>query len=237
MRVGRSIALFFICAVFFLTIGFWAGHHFLLNPFPFEEGEKISGGEKADSLEGPSTPEDRREENPPEDLREAESLEESGPESGFLDAASLSGILSSDTEYVLEETDVLRGTVIETTAKLPDKYIGMDRESFLMALEQYAASPPLSERERGFVGLEVLSFSRERVVVQMNYRYVQPGDSFYLALQNHEIVVLLEDKKTVYIETGIPADALSEELQEDLIDMVFVEDEASLYDLLEAYSS
>ena len=100
-----------------------------------------------------------------------------------------------------------------------------------------ASSPPLSERERGFVGLEVLSFSRERVVVQMNYRYVQPGESFYLALRNHEIVVLLEDKKTVYIETGIPADALSPELQEDLIDMVFVENEASLYDLLEAYSS
>ena len=52
--------------------------------------------------------------------------------------------------------------------KLPDKYVGMNREQFLEAMELYEAFPPLSEMERGFVSLEVLSFSRKRVVVQMN---------------------------------------------------------------------
>lgn len=157
---------------------------------------------------------------------------------GFLDVASLSGVLGADTEYVLEETDVLRGATVETTLKLPKKYIGMDRERFTKAMETYAASPPLSELERGFVGLEVKSFSRQRVVVQMNYRYVQPGESFYLALMDHKIVVFLEDQKTIYITTGITIQMLPEDLQEQLnAGMIFVQDESSLYDFLETYSS
>ena len=237
MRVGKSIGLFFICAVFFGTVGFWAGHHFSGNPFPMEAGEEFQGEEDTYSQRGGGAMEGRGDADTAEDTRRSVLPEETEAFSGFLDAVSQSSVLCSDTEYGLEETDILRGTVIETVGQLPGKYVGMDRESFLMALEQYEASPPLSERERGVVSLEVLSFSREKVVVQMNYRYVQPGESFYLALQNHEIVVLLEDKQTVYIETGIPAEALSQELQEDLIDMVYVENEASLYDLLEAYSS
>lgn len=66
--------------------------------------------------------------------------------------------LCADTEYVLEEADIVRGTTVETSWKIPHKYIGMNRENFLETMELYAAHPPLSEIERGFVGLEVLSF-------------------------------------------------------------------------------
>ena len=142
-----------------------------------------------------------------------------------------------DTDYVLEETDILQHTVVETTWRLPDKYVGMNREQFLQAMEVYAAFPPLSELERGFVGLEVLSFSRERVVVQMNYKYIQPSSSFYLAAYDNKIIVYLEDRKTVYIETGIPLDSLPVKLQQSIIDMMWIENEEKLYDFLENYSS
>lgn len=219
MRRRKSIGLFFVCAVLFLAVGFGGG--ILVSVFRTALKEEPKNYRLKMDMEE----------------RLSEPQQSDSGSSGFLDVASLSGVLGSDTEYVLEETDVLRGTVVETKTKLPEKYVGMDRETFLAALEQYQVMLPLSERKRGFESLEVLSFSRERVVVRMNYRYVQPGESFYLALQDHKIVVLLEDKKTVYIETGISADVLSQELQADLIDMIFVEDEASLYDLLEAYSS
>lgn len=219
MRRRKSIGLFFVCAVLFVAVGFGGG--ILVSVFRTALKEEPKNYRIQTDMEE----------------RLSEPQQSDSGSSGFLDVASLSGVLGSDTEYVLEETDVLRGTVIETKTKLPEKYVGMDRETFLAALEQYQVMLPLSERKRGFESLEVLSFSRERVVVRMNYRYVQPGESFYLALQDHKIVVLLEDKKTVYIETGISADVLSQELQADLIDMIFVEDEASLYDLLEAYSS
>jgi hypothetical protein len=91
--------------------------------------------------------------------------------------------------------------------------------------------------ERGFAGLEVLSFSRERVVVRMNYRYVQPGEAFYLAVQDNEVVVYLEDQETLYINTGIMLESLPEELQMEIMQMLYVEGEGDLYDFLESYSS
>lgn len=150
---------------------------------------------------------------------------------------SASETLCVDTEYVLEETDVENGSVVETVGRLPDKYIGLDREQFLTAMEHYEMFPPLSELERGFVNLEVLSFSREKVVVQMNYSYVQPGNSFYLAVRDNEVVVYLEDMETVYINTGIELSSLPEEIQQEIIQMIWMDNEESLYHFLENYSS
>ncbi len=145
--------------------------------------------------------------------------------------------LSVDTKYVLEETDMVNGSVVETVWKLPDKYIGMDRKQFLEAMENYELFPPLSEIERGFVNLEVLSFSRERVVVQMNYQYVQPSNTFYLAVRDNEVVVYLEDMETIYINTGIDVESLPEDMQLELMQMIWIEDEEKLYNFLENYSS
>ncbi len=155
----------------------------------------------------------------------------------YMTVSGLPETLSVDTDYVLQENDLTDDTVVETVLRLPDKYFGMDREQFLEAMELYEAFPPLAEMERGFVGLEVLSFSAERVVVQMNYRYVEPSKSFYLAVKNNEVVVYLEDGETVYINTGIWLDNLPEDVQLDVIQMLWVEDEEELFDFLESYSS
>lgn len=155
----------------------------------------------------------------------------------LAEAASARQTLCADTEYVLEETDIVNHTVVETVKKLPLKYVGMDREQFLVAMESYEAYPPLSEQERGFVGLEVLSFSRERVVIQMNYEYLQPGRGFYLAVRDNEVVVYQEDCETVYINTGIMLDTLPEDTQLKIIQMIWIEGEEELYDFLENYSS
>lgn len=145
--------------------------------------------------------------------------------------------LCVDTEYVLEETDIVTGSVVETVERLPDKYIGLNREQFVEAMKNFELFPPLSEIERGFVSLEVRSFSRERVVIQMNYQYVQPSTSFYLAIKDNEVVVYLEDKETIYIHTGIDVGELPETIRMDLIQMYWVESEEELYDFLETYSS
>jgi len=113
----------------------------------------------------------------------------------------------------LKETDILRNTSVETSWQIPHKYIGMTRERFLETMNLYAEHPPLSELERGFVGLEVLSFSREKVVVY------------------------LEDRSTIYINTGIALDSLPEKIQMQIMDMLSIPDEETLYDFLETYSS
>lgn len=153
------------------------------------------------------------------------------------EVSALTQKLNASTSYVLEETDLRSDTVVETTWKLPAKYIGMNREQFLEAMDLYEASPPLEELERGFVSLEVKSFSPQKVVVQMNYDYIQPGSSFYLKVEDNFVVVYLEDKTTVYMDTDILLKDLPENLQQEIIQVMYVPDEESLYDFLENYSS
>lgn len=230
MKFVKGISLFFIYPLFMLVLGFYAGVQFIgrYEPLYYQPEDAAQTSDRGEDLPEPDSsalPDNST------DFRRAEE------DPAYLEAASASETLNVETQYVLEERDIYRDIVVETTWSLPDKYVGMNREQFLEAMEEYEAFPPLSEQQKGFVSLEVLSFSRERVVVQMNYRVVLPTDSFYLAVRDNEVVVLLDDKKTVFIETGIALEDLSEEQQEQIIHMLWIEDEAKLYDFLEANSS
>ena len=237
MRLLKSISLFVLYPLCMLGLGFYAGveaSHFFYPEGQDKKQESLFEGlpvvtpEPEEAIQEPvPVPDDRLDYGV---VMDEETAGDEDAEEVLFSAETL----CVDTEYVLEETDVLYHTVVETVWRLPDKYVGMNREQFLQAMDVYEAFPPLSELERGFVGLEVLSFSRERVVVQMNYKYVQPSSSFY---RLDKVIVYLEDKKTVYIETGILLDSLPGEIQQSIMEMMWIENEEKLYNFLENYSS
>ena len=219
MKVGKSISLFFIYSCMIFTVGMYAGY-VLENHFFPKEGEKQESSETQpvpDTFLSGVT-------HPAEDIVQPVSAAEEE-------------VLGSDTEYVLEEYDTRRGTLVESSWKLPEKYMGMDREEFIKCMEVYAASPPLSEQRRGFIGLEVRSFSSQRVVIRMNYAYVQPTESFYLKVENNNIVVYCDDQETVYMYTVISAISLPEYIRTQIVAGMLIENEAALYHFLETYSS
>ena len=238
MKFVKGIGLFFIYPLTMLAIGFYAGAETYRFFYPGVERHSEEFSPETDTE--PQMEKKIQDSEPDSGSKivveeNAEQLKTSDDEA--WEVVSSSETLYVGTEYVLAETDINRHTVVETSWSLPNKYVGMTREQFLSAMEIYQASPPLKELERGFVGLEVLSFSRERVVVQMNYSYIQPSASFYLAVYNNEVVVFLDDRETVYIETKIRLDSLPEELQQEIIQMMLVESEEELYNFLETYSS
>ena len=210
MKLVKRISYFFVIPIFFLSlgifIGVWGIRFFYPGSYPGRYSEIPA--DRADTSEVPES----------------------------VAVTVSEETLCADTEYVLKETDILRNTSVETSWQIPHKYIGMTRERFLETMNLYAEHPPLSELERGFVGLEVLSFSREKVVVRMDYRYLQPSDGFYLAVFDNEVVVYLEDRSTIYINTGIALDSLPEKIQMQVMDMLSIPDEETLYDFLETYS-
>ena len=236
MKFVKGISLFFIYPVIMLGIGVVAGAWgmqffypgIIQEKYAQKQEEYIENINAAEIQNGESAKELSLTEEIPTDIAE---------EKEIWEAAAVEKTLNADTEYVIQEKDLLRGTVVETSWQIPGKYMGMTRELFLTSMEEYAKNPPLSEKERGFVGLEVVSFSPERVVVQMNYEYVQPSESFYIVVQNNEVVVLLEDGKTVFINTGIQLEELPELVQMKIIQMYYVENEEALYNFLETYSS
>ena len=244
MKFVKGIGLFFLYPLTMLVIGFYVGVEVTQNFYPghnrlFWRNEQTvePGGDAAgENVEQNPAALGSDSTQTAEGISElAEDTTDQGEEAQYVSSASET--LYVGTKYVLEETDVLRHTVVETTWSLPNKYVGMNREQFLTAMETYAAAPPLKELERGFVGLEVLSFARERVVVRMNYRYVQPSTSFYLAAYDSKVRVYLEDQSTVYIDTEIALNSLPLELQQEIIQMMWIENEEALYSFLETYSS
>ncbi len=245
MKYVKCISLFIVYPLLVLGIGFYVGVKSSRFFYPGEALKEDAGfpQEASGAGNGQKAPTGLEGEAAPEEAQQNRSAEDEGPGPAEEEAEDMAEVMVSadtlcvDTKYVLEETDVLHHTVVETTWRLPDKYVGMNREQFLQAMEVYEAFPPLSELERGFVGLEVLSFSRERVVVRMDYKFVQPSSSFYLAVYDNEVVVYLEDMQTVYIETDITLDSLPAHLQQNIIDMMWIRDEEELYSFLENYSS
>lgn len=217
----KSISLFFLYPVAMFGVGFWLGVESMHFFYPGEQYE-----EKVQEIQNYETEPDTSDYSKVRDEQES-----------AAQAVSASETLCVDTEYVLEETDIDNGSVVETISRLPDKYIGLNREQFLTAMDNYEMFPPLSELERGFVNLEVLSFAREKVVVQMNYSYVRPGNSFYLAVRDNEVVVYQEDMETIYMNTGIELSSLPDDIQQEIIQMIWMENEENLYHFLENYSS
>lgn len=240
VKFVKGISLFFVYPVLMLGIGFYAGVRTTRFFYPGEQTERLYYAPSEN--ESPASEDGREPELPENTLQSMEECldyekAEDTDLSAYTAVANNGETLCVETEYVIEEKDLDDDTVVETSWRLPMKYVGMNREQFLEAMEEYEAFPPLSEMERGFVSLEVLSFSRERVVVQMNYRFLVPTSSFYLAVYDNEVVVYLEDKETIYIETEILLEQLPEELQQEIIDMMWMPDEEALYDFLETYSS
>jgi hypothetical protein len=237
MKILKGISLFVIYPVVMLSLGFLGGVLFIDTFYPNKDGVTgdFSGGSAL--------------------VRDVTGLQagvanaQTGNQSGQSLIAEANGAaentpvladderLNADTAYVLEEMDVNTSSSVETIWSIPAKYIGMNRIQFLDAREDYENAPPLSEIERGFVGLEVLSFSKERVVIQMNYEYVQPTNSFYLQVENNFVVVYLDDLETVYMTTDIMLTDLPDEVQQEIIHVKYMPDETSLYDFLETYSS
>ncbi len=145
-------------------------------------------------------------------------------------------VVTADTTYLVEEVDLISGTVHETEESVPVKYIGLDREGLLQELESYDDNPPLTELEQGFETIELTAFSKDRVVICKYYK-LEEDKGFYLMVADHFIVVYREDKQTLYMNTDILLESLNETLQTEIMRGKYVETEEELYNFLESYSS
>lgn len=238
MKAWKSIGLFLGIPALLLAGGFLGGVWWAQSSFGIQ---KDSGLKQAETEENSGAVEHNFQEIEGyvdwKGDEAAVSPEEELTQEHMFPASTEKSTLNADTEYILEEMDLRNHTMVETIWKLPPKYIGMNRETFLVAMENYQASPPLSELEKGFVSLEVLSFSPERVVIQMNYDYKEPNAGYYLKVENNYVVVYMDDAQTLYMNTDILVTSLPDTVQQQIIHVMFMPDEASLFAFLETYSS
>ena len=151
-------------------------------------------------------------------------------------------VVTADTIYMVEEVNLIDGTVNETSQNVPVRYIGLDREMLVNELEIYGSNPPLSELERGFETIELTAFSKDRVVICKYYKLeeesepeLEPG--YYLMVADHLIVVYRGDRQTIYMNTDILLESLSDALQAEIMQGKYLETEEEVFNFLETYSS
>ena len=145
-------------------------------------------------------------------------------------------VVTADTTYLIEEINLVDGSIREKQEAVPVKYIGLDRESLIKELESYDRNPPLSEQEMGFETIELTAFSKDRVVICKYYKEEEPK-GYYLMVEDHFIVVYKEDKQRLHMNTDILLEDLNDKLKAEIIQGKYIENEEELYNFLESYSS
>lgn len=156
-----------------------------------------------------------------------------GSEKEELQASSRRQTTTCDTVFMIKNC-YEDGSVKEAIEEaLPEQYIGMDREAFIAAMEVFKTMPGLKEKQKGFLSLEIESFSPEKIVVKKYYKV----KNSYLAAKDHQVIVLSEDKSTCTMETGIYLKNIPEELAEKIIHLMPLKNEEELNNFLVSYSS
>ena len=217
MKRGKGIRLFLVFVAVSFVLGMFSGFQMHAHFYPREQAEYVLP------------------ENEQIVVQETEGVTMDNETA--IEVDSKEDTLTADTVYIVLEHDLDTGAVVETSTRIPEKYISMNREQFEDNLKEYEENPPLTELERGFMSAQLLSFSAQRVEVQMDYQYIKPTSSFYIVVYDGHVKVMLEDKKTVYQDTEIELADLPEKIQQDVIQGLFIPNEESLYDFLENYTS
>jgi hypothetical protein len=168
---------------------------------------------------------------------EEETLEE------FLDqqetAQAVSGEIRAgkDTVYRLECYDIYTKKLTVSEQALPAAWIGMTREEVEAYWDEYCKDMPLEEFEQGLLSCECTSFSKEQIVVRKSYDGSGLKYQYYMILKQGNLIVYYSDKKTVYENTEIFESDLPQDEVEKLKNGIYIEDEETLYSVLESYTS
>ncbi len=218
MKVVRRISLFLVLSVFLLG----AGGYTALKAEQFFYPNRYQEKEVKNNLEQSSGKTESGRVETGEQVIEA--------------AVENIPVVTADTMYLIEEVNLVDGTIQEKQEDVPVKYIGMDRESLIKELESYDQNPPLTELEMGFETIELTAFSKDRVVICKYYKE-EPEKGYYLVVEDHFIVVYEEDRQRLHMNTDILLENLDDELKAEIIQGKYIESEEELYNFLESYSS
>ena len=216
MKIAKRISVFFIIPVGMFSLGFYS-HMKLEEEFYPGKYRTVQTGESSPVIQ-------------PEETA-------GGQPQVIAASAEDNPVISADTQYIIQEVDLKKDTSVETQWKVPDKYIGMDRKSFIREMELYQQSPSLKDQQLGFVSVEVISFSKSRVVIRKSYMFREAYTGFYLVNEKNYVVVYCDDLKTIYMNTNITLDSLPDKLKQEIIQNKYIATEEELYNFLGSYSS
>lgn len=140
-------------------------------------------------------------------------------------------------KYVVESYDGTTGVVTSEEKSVPAELAGKTRQEVEDYIEQYNEALSEEKSTEDPDSLELISFSKDKIVVRETYSGEEEEKGFFLKLENEEVVIFHNDMVTPYEYTGIQGEVLPENEREMLLEGYFVKDEKELYSVLENLSS
>ncbi|HKM05277.1 MAG TPA: hypothetical protein VJZ04_11945 [Lachnospiraceae bacterium] len=145
--------------------------------------------------------------------------------------------IDCNTVYLIKAFDMVTEKEEECTEIIPAKYIGFTRKQLEEEFKQYILSPSLGDEKKGIVAIELISFSRTKVVIRKKF-YVEPlPEKYFIVVENNFLTVYFKDLKTLFLQTDIVLEELPNELQQEIMKIKPFDTQEELYNFLESYTS
>lgn len=144
--------------------------------------------------------------------------------------------VTKETQFEIEHYyEEEQRTLIEHVGNIPI-LIGCDKAGVEAYLDEYITNLSAEEKALGLSSYQLVSYNDHTICLRKTYRLPE-YEGYYAKSFNGSIVILKGDEKTVYEYTQIPVNVLPENIQEDIQDGYYLEDDNALYNFLETYSS
>lgn len=185
------------------------------------QNQGMSGTEDQETTEGTVSEDDRTDGNDGTEDRAETEDESNAEEADAKDELRT----NSSMIYVVGQYDWSSGTVTETVEKFPKELLGLTRQELLIFL-----------RENPEYG-SLLSFSEHAVYMRKKDNADWSEYLYFLVLRDGGLMVYRLEDDSLYLDTGIKEEELSEENCELLREGLYIRDNAALFDYLQTVTS
>lgn len=144
--------------------------------------------------------------------------------------------ITSETKFVVELYHADTEETVTEERTMPSEYAGKTRTELLEYLKESLETQKKEQGEEYLTDLELVSFSKEQLVIRKIYQEPQES-AYYLMAVDGEVVIYDGDKTKLLEKTGILTNNLPEEEKQKLEQGYRVESEKDLYSILENFSS
>lgn len=152
-----------------------------------------------------------------------------------LAVSTKQNVTTCDTIYEVES--YIGDAYVHSVEELPFSFSGLTREELIDEIARYEKSPSFSDKQKGFLSIELLQFHPEKITVRKTYAVEEEKIIYYIKVIDHELQVFRSDMEEAYMPTGITLDMLPEEVQQEIITTKCFNDISEVYAFLESYTS
>lgn len=171
-----------------------------------------------------------------ENQKNIETANETGTASETVTVGMGPDIVTKSTKIIIESYDVSGRLIERKEEPATTELLGNNRLDMLVYANQYRELSPDEERE-GLERMVLESFSPETVTLVKYYGEPQEEQGYFIGIKDNVVIVYLQDRSQVYEYTNIEVWMLPKDIQMQLIDGIYVENEQELFDFLQTYSS